>query len=441
MKNYFAFLCLIISAGLAEATTQTSLSQDKPPRLYVKSYNEQVNGSGPANYGPGDGGDALTYNENCDWHDGSGGSFSQAALYSASTGLTWYRNITVNSPSGESPNPVGTEIDTSICNLIPYYNWVNTYSNAVFDVYQEHCDINVPLSVPNGKITVSRTAQTIMKLETGGKATSRIKNLVAITASVAPNNLQYDFGDWDSAFPYWDDMFWEGGPSIPIPLSSVSIGSYGTLNANGVLYKILPDNADVDITPYVAGVDSYTFGVSAQKYHSYFDLYVQQANPGYSLIFYSQTNDVGHAFWQFRTDAPSDALQYISANLTGYLGQKWGFYPSNPNNLFTALGQLQNDTNHPANISRTFYIGFPDLLQGLIYTRGISNAPPVYCLSSFNCVGAARGAGFAADVFGLPWDESPQNFGVTLIEMYPAPGQIIGPFIDTNDVFYSSAPY
>jgi hypothetical protein len=62
-------------------------------------------------------------------------------------------------------------------------------------------------------------------------------------------------------------------------------------------------------------------------------------------------------------------------------------------------------------------------------------------LDAFNCVGAAIGAGFAADVFGLPWDMTPQNFGVTLIEMYPAPGQIIGPFIDTADIFYSSAPY
>jgi hypothetical protein len=286
-----------------------------------------------------------------------------------------------------------------------------------------------------------------MKLQTGGKAISRLRNLFGLTASATQmypleNNLYA--APW-AAGNQLGPVYTEGGIvtglfGTNISVQNITIGSYGALNANGVLYTSLPDNADVDVTPYVASVDDYTFNLGQpQKYHSYFDLFVQQANPGYSLIFYSQTNDVGHAFWQFRTDAPRDALQNISTNLTVFLGNPWGFYPSN--GLFTVPGILNNDSYHSYNIKRSFYIGFPDLLQGLEFTRGISNAPPVYSLSGFNCVDAARGAGFAADLFGLPWDTSPQNFGVTLIEMYPAPGLVIGPFDDETDIFYSSAPY
>ena len=42
MKTYFIFLCLLISTGLTSATTQTTANQDKPPRLYVKSYAENL---------------------------------------------------------------------------------------------------------------------------------------------------------------------------------------------------------------------------------------------------------------------------------------------------------------------------------------------------------------------------------------------------------------
>jgi hypothetical protein len=104
---------------------------------------------------------------------------------------------------------------------------------------------------------------------------------------------------------------------------------------------------------------------------------------------------------------------------------------------------VQNDgppTAHPYNIKRTFYIGFPDLLNGLEFTKGIYDAPPEWSATGYNCVSAARGAGFAADVFGLPGDTSPQNFGITLMQMY-SPILSSDPFDDEIDIFYSSAPY
>jgi hypothetical protein len=227
---------------------------------------------------------------------------------------------------------------------------------------------------------------------------------------------------------------WLGTPTAPIAATSLTVlGKHP--GADGNLWIALPDNSVQDFT--VTAPASH-YNASATKYKSYFDVYVQQANPGYSFMIFNPTNDVGHAFWQFRTEAPSEALQYISSSLTAFLGNKWGFYPSN--GLFTVPGMVQNDNSHSYNIKRTFYIGFPDLINGLEYTRGLAASPPVYVLSAFNCVGAVRGAGFAADVFGLPWDESPQNFGVTLIQMYP-PILSSDPFDDEVDVFYSATPY
>lgn len=412
MKTCFIVIFLIVTANFALATTQISTGQDKPLRLYAKSYTDRettvASQTWPA--------DSSYYG----W-------------------LAINHTDIFNVDDSDNPGGTGTQIgnyqDTDSSGNIHTYGYTNIYPMSFGGFgYWDSLKMSGSGIADGGawQTTYSRTTSTVWHLQTGGKATSKQRNLFGFNLSVEQYN--YAVGPYSSEYT----VYVPSGQVVPP--ANIQIGSYGALNTNGTKYLILPDNADVDVTPQVSGVDACGYWYyPPQKYRSYFDLYVQQANPGYSLIFYSQTNDVGHAFWRFRTDAPADALKYISSSLTGFLGQKWGFYPMN--GLFTVPGILQNDNSHPNNIQRTFCIGFPDLLQGLIYTRGISNAPPVYCLSSFNCVGAARGAGFAADVFGLPWDESPQNFGVTLIEMYPAPGQTIGPFIDTTDVFYSSAPY
>jgi hypothetical protein len=306
----------------------------------------------------------------------------------------------------------------------------------------EHCDTGVPLVDETGVYLwppgtwddtaylmnlnqkATRHAQAKIKLQTGGKSGSRLHNLFGFTASAT-----HIVGVKDPP-PFNENNFVQ---NVSVPQQNIVLGSVGTMPATGTLYKILPDDTTVDVTPTVSGMDYYTFNVSESKYHSYYDLYDEQANPGYSFMPYG-TNEVGHAFWQFSTEAPSDALQYISTNLTKYLGTSCGFFPSN--GLFTLPGQMEfGGANGSANIHRRFYIGFPDLINGLEFTKDTTLTPPDYVLTAFNCVGAARGAGFAADVFALPWDESPQNFGVTLVQMYP------GPFDDETDTFYSTAPY
>jgi hypothetical protein len=487
MKTYFLIIFASVVSLMANAAIQITSNQDKPTVIYVKKYFESVSAS-QNSYQYYGGNSSQTFNETVNFQDGTSASGNSHWTFHALGGAGDYlQQFNMSSPHYYRPSDGYTWVSVNATNqfsvtdvLTGFYNWwwnpygpnysitnAGTSTNFMAPVTIENCNISATSStVPDwyGDMSTSsyqRTAHVAVKIKTGGKSTSKLRNLIFVALEVYPDVVNGIENSWQGTIidgqvggPF--DSFVAPRPWQPVnvyeysnvPPSSISLGSYGNTVSNSIMgvaekYLILPDNADVDITPSVSGLDNYSVYFTApQKYHSYFDVFVQQANPGYSLMFYSQTNDVGHAFWQFRTDAPSDALKYISTNLTAFLGHPWGFYPVN--GLFTLPGILQNDgppTQHSYNIQRTFYVGFSDLLQGLIYTRGIFNAPPVYSLSSFNCVGAVRGAGFAADVFGLPWDESPQNFGVTLMEMYSAPGQTVGPFIDTADVFYSSAPY
>ena len=52
----------------------------------------------------------------------------------------------------------------------------------------------------------------------------------------------------------------------------IAIGELGTAGSDGKLWTVLPDGQDLDVTPYVAGKDSYTFSVGAQKDNTYIGL-------------------------------------------------------------------------------------------------------------------------------------------------------------------------
>ena len=450
MKIYFILLSVLIGSGLANATIQTTANQDKPPRLYVKTYSTHDNGSVYRHYLTTAEWD-TTFSGTINWSDGSAGSgtWTSHDVDDEPTGeiTTWDNDVTWSWATNMWPNTFSTMVQT-------YQGSTNTYTNQPVPILWQHSDIDISTynTYYNGYVkelaTERRSAQAVIKLQTGVKATSRLRNLFKLTVSAG----QTSPGDpnWASAIEDGYYYMYENTSGSGIPPQNINLGSYGALNPNGVKYLILPDNDDVDVTPSVAGVDYYSFNMAApQKYLSYFDVFVQQANPGFSLYLTSYEYDEGHAFWRFRTTAPADALQYISPSLTTLLATPWGFYPTNNpdptiTNGFTVPGVLQNDgppTAHSYNVIRTFCIGFPDLINGLEFTRGLSVAPPEWSVISYNCVSAVRSAGFAADIFALPEDSSPQNFAVTLIGMYPAPGMIIGPFLDTNDVFYSSAPY
>ena len=97
-------------------------------------------------------------------------------------------------------------------------------------------------------------------------------------------------------------------------------------------------------------------------------------------------NDVGHAFYRLRTDAPSDAISYIGqgqnfwftnstssavfyTNMTVFSGMQVGFYPASNNIILSfpiplnVSGQLfAKDPCTTPTVMRTFSIGFDDLI-------------------------------------------------------------------------------
>jgi hypothetical protein len=281
---------------------------------------------------------------------------------------------------------------------------------------------------PDGsRATSSASAKTKQTLYTGGKARIKHKNVHGLSVTAveyfAPSDPAWMHTRSELVAPEWIQV----------------MGL--TPRTNYIVYKILPENVVVDATVRVIGSDHFNATLTDTKYRSYFHLYVEQANPGYSFIPLGE-NGYGHAFWQLETEVPVEALQNISTNLTNFLGL-WGFYPTNeppPNlwNVVTVQGFLQNEgglTPHGFNIKRKFYIGFPDLLNGLRFTKDIYNAPPVWSGTGYNCVSAARAAGNSSGVHRLPWDMTPQNFGVTLIRMYP-PTFSSDLWVDDADIFY-----
>jgi len=83
---------------------------------------------------------------------------------------------------------------------------------------------------------------------------------------------------------------------------------------------------------------------------------------------------------------------------------------------------LANDNSHGENVSRIFYIGYPDFVAGLAFATGLHDAPPEYCIAvgGYSCVGAAREAGNTAGI-KLPSDWFPQNFGADILKQFPGP--------------------
>jgi hypothetical protein len=314
-----------------------------------------------------------------------------------------------------------------------------------------------------------------MKLQTGGRAASKLRNLFALTASATQCSPNAD-GIYDGA-PYEDgytyiDYFVTSGTNLPS--QQITIGSYGALNTNGIKYLILPDGADVDVSPSVSGANNYNFNMNlAAKYHSYFDLYVYQPNPGYSIIPVNLTNylEPGHVSWSFETEIPTNVLGTLNVpagelsllqlytiaggTMSTTLGIPCGFYPNTDTNygfgIFAGSMQWPDPDIRYVDIMRRFYISLTGIQTGLNYTLDTSNNPPNYTLyllqgsQGMNCVGAARNAGYNSGISSgsgfesignaLPDEGIPQNFGVALVGYYP------GPFITTNAYYPINSAY
>jgi hypothetical protein len=293
MKIHFVLLCLLISSILANATVQNSASQDKPPRLYVKSYNINNNDSAadtstnlfcascnetpPAIYPDiitNVGTETWINQENMNWQDGNSGTYSESSYDYGNALLTTLTTINQSWPESFWPNISAYEIDTStwinstVTGPIPPYTYsssTNINPNSNPQIFEEHCDVSyaaITVDTPGVNITGAtttknrRNADTQMKLQSGGKAIPKLKSLVYITASATQNNpINYA---WDLL----PENEWQGDYSTNIPSQEIAIGGYGNLSLNGVIYVALSGNDDVVVTPTVQGVNYYNFNIS-----------------------------------------------------------------------------------------------------------------------------------------------------------------------------------
>lgn len=321
--------------------------------------------------------DIQIYDENANGTVSSGTISSDVETETAlnGTNINYYTNININLPWG----------------------WENAHYNA-------------SQSVQNGSLTVTRSVTTVVKLLTGGAANSTLKNLIGFSANaqqVAPQFVQ-------------NQCTW------PDPLSiSANCMTNGPVSIQTNWYLILPDNANLVITLPIS-LSDYTFKVTPTKYHSYFDIFVEPAS--------LSPLETGHVFCRFRTDAPTNALNYISPSLTGLLNQCEGFYPDVNDDPEGHTGRVQPDNSTSYYFARTFYIGLPGLLNGLSYIYAVQQDPPDYNLGFYDCINFATAAGWDAgidkmsilDVPGVVSGDVARN----LSSWYP------GPWTNNTTIYY-----
>ena len=125
------------------------------------------------------------------------------------------------------------------------------------DLAQEHClvgDFQVYGDGSWGSL-YSRAAHTVMKLKTGGKS------------ALARNNLFMFPGEASEILEKrWRPQTHWSAESRPIAPELITIGSLGNLGADTYLFKALPDNQVIEVTPRIKGKPFYTFGLNQVKY-------------------------------------------------------------------------------------------------------------------------------------------------------------------------------
>ena len=158
----------------------------------------------------------------------------------------------------------GTEIDTT-----GWSGTVTTNSIVPPTIGDEHCKVSDPTNPPpessvlaSGDLfTVThteqytRTADTVWRVQTGGKAIPGRNSL-----------WQFNGSAWEILDKRATPSFYGATMNEITNKTQIAIGSFGNLKADGTLWLALPDGADKDITPTLAGKDFYTFSVGGQKY-------------------------------------------------------------------------------------------------------------------------------------------------------------------------------
>ena len=218
----------------------TEIAIQPPSGIYVQSYNWLYNESHLATI------PEIWDTTSLTWENGLGGIETNNVIVTSI-----YYPATINWPPNLWPEPY-----TPGSIYYYFYSSSNTYSPI--NHYFSQVEASVSSTNPTGS-TFQEQQHMDMKLATGGDIGSTGQNLWVI--SVNATNVF-------NPFPFDPDHLpWYGAPEyVSVPPQEITVGTLGNPDTNGNIYVVLPDNANLDITPQVNGSTYYTFNVSANKY-------------------------------------------------------------------------------------------------------------------------------------------------------------------------------
>jgi hypothetical protein len=248
------FIILLALGNSAHAALQTATIQDKPARICLKSHQVEDNGT-VSSFG-------IKY-------EFTGHSSSADGL----SGSAWWMVHSATDPTANSCFKYGDAFATwSWDPNSSFATWINSATivecngtnyeyfdapDAWIPVYREHCDVNV--SFPSGA-RENRGAKARISLQTGGRSTSKDRNLFSLFGSARvtyPNIYWADSGgtSWVYLFDYGTNI-----PATNITIAQTSLDSTGTM------FTTLQDDREIDVTPTATGYDAYVFNVGQQRY-------------------------------------------------------------------------------------------------------------------------------------------------------------------------------
>jgi hypothetical protein len=285
MKTFLIILCLMVGVGPAQATTQTPFNQDKPEGIYAVE-------------------DKVEESHSLRWQttftpEGEGCSaVATDQMESLAYNHHWYHESEAKDGGGkeiwrteysESPPPSGSSSTCTKTKSWPVVGpGVMTYSGdcssppSAVDpppITMGHWDVDlreterreygflsggcgVVRAEGEGQWQHTVSADTKLKLHTGGKGVAGRKNLWVVTGD-ATERLPV-LSKWP--FPSEPWLSWPGGTSRPSAPTRVTMGELGTLGSDGRRYVALPDGVTKDATPTVVGVKNYNFTAGATKH-------------------------------------------------------------------------------------------------------------------------------------------------------------------------------
>jgi hypothetical protein len=418
MRNILLTIGLFYYAIGSNASTQVALNQDKPSFVEVVSSKWSQTGrwlDSPLQ---------ATWEYNGNWSVINGGGITNRDGLGGAMGNGYDSGVVIDLSTNDTVTGGYSFWGTNDCGASGNISGTNALTGDDLDdlhmvsqckgAITSGADVTLGCEWPsNAYLPVlyeNDTADCTVILHTGGRAKSQLQNLFGYTASAVQITGPCD---------YWG--LWEG--SIPVPPTSITIPGVGPLDTNGVAYGLLPDNADIDITPSTP-FPYYSFSVGATKYKSHLGVYVNQPDlVGYSMggahLYHSWTltGNAGHAWWQLSCDAPASVVNlFTSTNNSQWLNQQVGYGPNgsiiwtSPWTIGSAPGKCPYPYNNAPTVVRSYAIGFPNLISGLNYTENLSTTPGIYAIPNNSCVTETRMVGAAAGI-GLPDDSTPEYFG------------------------------